>query len=76
MPLSLFGPLRPNLLLVVPYSRFRRINREKLSSHLMLLSVIKIFDELIKNDNFKLSHPDLRDKVGCISYIRQRRQHI
>jgi hypothetical protein len=23
-----------------------------------------------------LSHPDLRDKVGCISYMRQRRQHI
>jgi hypothetical protein len=23
-----------------------------------------------------VSHPDLRDKVGCISYMRQRRQHI
>jgi hypothetical protein len=23
-----------------------------------------------------LSHPVLRDKVGCISYMRQRRQHI
>jgi hypothetical protein len=24
----------------------------------------------------KLSHSDLRDKAGCISYMRQRRQHI
>jgi hypothetical protein len=24
----------------------------------------------------KVSHPDLRDKAGCISYMRQRRQHI
>jgi hypothetical protein len=24
----------------------------------------------------RLSHPDLRDKVGCISYMRRRRQHI
>jgi hypothetical protein len=23
-----------------------------------------------------VSHPDLRDKAGCISYMRQRRQHI
>jgi hypothetical protein len=23
-----------------------------------------------------LSHPVLRDKAGCISYMRQRRQHI
>jgi hypothetical protein len=23
-----------------------------------------------------LSHPDLRNKVGCISYMHQRRQHI
>jgi hypothetical protein len=22
-----------------------------------------------------LSHPDLRDKVGCVSYVRQRRRH-
>jgi hypothetical protein len=21
-------------------------------------------------------HPDLKDKVGCISYMRERRQHI
>jgi hypothetical protein len=26
--------------------------------------------------NNALSHPDLRDKAGCISYMRQRRQHI
>jgi hypothetical protein len=25
----------------------------------------------------KLSHPDLRDKAGCVSYVRQRRtSHI
>ena len=24
----------------------------------------------------EVSHPDLRDKAGCISYMRQRRQHI
>jgi hypothetical protein len=24
----------------------------------------------------RVSHPDLRDKAGCISYMRQRRQHI
>jgi hypothetical protein len=23
-----------------------------------------------------VSHPDLRNKAGCISYMRQRRQHI
>jgi hypothetical protein len=23
-----------------------------------------------------MSHPDLRNKAGCISYMRQRRQHI
>jgi hypothetical protein len=26
--------------------------------------------------NIKLTHPDLRDKAGCISYMHQRRQHI
>jgi hypothetical protein len=25
---------------------------------------------------FTLSHPDLRNEAGCISYMRQRRQHI
>jgi hypothetical protein len=23
-----------------------------------------------------MSHPDLRDKAGCVSYVRQRRKHI
>jgi transposase InsO family protein len=25
------------------------------------------------NNNYQVSHPDLRDKAGCISYMRQRR---
>jgi hypothetical protein len=25
---------------------------------------------------WSVSHPDLRNKAGCISYMRQRRQHI
>jgi hypothetical protein len=31
MSLSLFGPLRPNFLLTLTYSRFRRIGKEKLN---------------------------------------------
>jgi hypothetical protein len=40
MSLSLFGLLRTNSLLALPYIWFKRIDKEKLSSHLMLLSVI------------------------------------
>jgi hypothetical protein len=53
MSLSLFGLLRPNLLLALPCIRHKR---RKLSSHLILLSVIKIFDELLKHGNIKSSH--------------------
>jgi DNA modification methylase len=28
------------------------------------------------DDDEKMSHPVLRNKAGCISYMRQRRQHI
>jgi hypothetical protein len=40
MSLSLFGPLRPNLLLALTYTRHKR---EKLNLHLMLLNIIKYF---------------------------------
>jgi hypothetical protein len=29
-----------------------------------------------ENEGEEVSHPDLRDKAECISYMRQRRQHI
>jgi hypothetical protein len=35
--------------------------------------------KIYKKTAYKLltvSHPDLRDKAGCISYMRQRRKHI
>jgi hypothetical protein len=41
MLLSLFGPLWPNFVLAIPCSRFKRIDKEKLCSHLMLQSAIK-----------------------------------
>jgi hypothetical protein len=41
MSLGLFGSQRPNFSLALPYSWFRRIGKEKLSSHLMLLSVTR-----------------------------------
>jgi hypothetical protein len=39
--LNMFGPLRLNFPLDLPYSRFRRITKEKLSSHSMLLIMTK-----------------------------------
>jgi hypothetical protein len=51
MSLSLFVLIRPNFLLALPCSRFKRIGKEKLSSHLMLLSVIRYLCQ-----NIKLSH--------------------
>jgi uncharacterized membrane protein len=38
---------------------------------LILIDMILVFDE-----QHNLSHPDLSDKARCISYMRQRRQHI
>jgi hypothetical protein len=32
--------------------------------------------DLTVRDSGAVSHPDLRNKAGCISYMRQRRQHI
>jgi hypothetical protein len=55
MLLNLFGPLGPNVLLALPYNWFKRIGKGKLSSHLILLCD-KIFDELLKSNNIKLSH--------------------
>jgi hypothetical protein len=53
MSLILFGPLKLNLLFALTYTRHKR---KKLNSDLMLLNVIKIFDELLKTDNIKFSH--------------------
>jgi hypothetical protein len=41
VPLNLFGQQRPNLNLVLLYSRFIIITKKKLNLFLMLLSVIK-----------------------------------
>jgi hypothetical protein len=35
-----------------------------------MLNIVKIIICVV------LSHPNLRNKAGCISYMRQRRQHI
>jgi hypothetical protein len=48
--------LRPNFLLDLPYDWFRRIDKEKLSSYSTLPNATKIFDELLKRGNIKLSH--------------------
>jgi hypothetical protein len=56
VPLNLFGQQRPNLNLVLLYSLFIIITKKKLNLFLMLLSVIKIFDELVKSDNIKVTH--------------------
>jgi hypothetical protein len=39
--LNLFGLLRPNFPLDLPYNQFTRIDKEKIHSHLMLLSVTR-----------------------------------
>jgi hypothetical protein len=56
VPRNLFGQQRTNLHLVLLYSRFKRIVKKKLNLLLMLLSVIKIFDELVKSGNIKMTH--------------------
>jgi hypothetical protein len=58
------GLLRPNLLLTRTCTHHRR---GKLSSHLMFLNVIKIFNELLKNVNIKLSHtiPSIEELKRC-----------
>jgi hypothetical protein len=65
--LSLFGLLSPNFLLALTLTRNKR---GKLFSHLMLLSVKKIFDELLTHGNIKLSHTiplaqELKGRVYC-----------
>jgi hypothetical protein len=43
----------------------------KLGCHLLEMTMMEIFA------SNGLSHPDLRDKAGCVSYVRQRRtSHI
>jgi hypothetical protein len=57
IPLSLFGQqIRPNLLHVLLYNRFKRIGKKRLNLYLMLPNAIKIVDELLKNGNIKLTH--------------------
>jgi hypothetical protein len=51
---SLFGLLRPNFLLALPSSRFRRIDKERLCFNVAKCD--QIFDELLKSDNINLSH--------------------
>jgi hypothetical protein len=34
---------------------------------------ILFFLQKCRKARYNLSHPDLRDKVGCVSYVRQRR---
>jgi hypothetical protein len=36
----------------------------------------KQFKEITPSTPYLVSHPVIRDKVGCISYMRQGRQHI
>jgi hypothetical protein len=67
LSLSLFGPLRPNLLFALTRTRHKR---KKLSSHLILLCVIKYIDGLLKHGNIKLSHvippvEQLKGRVYC-----------
>jgi hypothetical protein len=37
--------------------------------------VMKIFSDVVRGGRFDawLSYPDLRDKVGCVTYVCQRR---
>jgi hypothetical protein len=48
LSLSLFGLLRPNFLLALPCNWFKRIGKEKLSSHLMLLSVTRYLMDYVR----------------------------
>jgi hypothetical protein len=69
--MSLFGQQRPNLLHVLLYSRFKRIDKMRLNLLLMLTNAIKIFDELLKNGNIKLTHnvPPMDELKRC-AYCR------
>jgi hypothetical protein len=68
--LNLFGQQRSNLHLVLLYSWFRRIGK-KLKLLLILPSVIKIFDELVKSGNIKVTRtlPPL-DKLKRRAYYK------
>jgi hypothetical protein len=49
-------PTRPNLLHVLLYIRFKRIDKQRLNFTFNVAKCDKIFDELLKNDNIKLTH--------------------
>jgi hypothetical protein len=52
------------------------IDASKLDNEEMAL-IIKSFRQILKQRRGEgLSHPGLRNKAGCTSYMRQRRQHI
>jgi hypothetical protein len=55
IPLSLFGQQRPNLLHVLPYSRFKRIDKKRLNLPLMFPNAIRYLITT-KNGNIKLTH--------------------
>jgi hypothetical protein len=56
VPLNLFGQQRPNLHLVLLYNRFRRIGNKKVKFTFNDTKCDKIFDELLKNRNIKVTH--------------------
>jgi hypothetical protein len=68
--LNLFGQQRPTLHLVLIYSWFKRIGKKKLKLLLILPSVIKIFDELVKSGNIKVTRtlPPLDELKRCAYY--------
>jgi hypothetical protein len=53
--LKWFGQSRPNLWLVLPYSRFKK-RQEEVKFTFNVGKCDKIFDELLKNDNIKINH--------------------
>jgi hypothetical protein len=48
IPLSLFGQQRPNLRHILPYSRFKRIDKKRLNLPLMLPNAIRYLMSYLK----------------------------
>jgi hypothetical protein len=64
LSLSLFGPLRPNILFTLTRTR----HKEKVKFTFNIAKCDKIFDELLKHGNIKSSHiiPPFEELKGCL----------
>ena len=56
VPLNLFGQQRSNLHLVLLYCRFKKNRREEVKFSFNVVKCDKIFDELVKSGNIKVTH--------------------